>query len=193
MKYTLPKIAIACTLLATISLQSCDKVKDAVKTPDITFTGANTDFVIPKTDDTTSEQAIGSGSYKYNIDSMIKAQSGGVVSYSSIKSVKITKVVLTLNDGDDNNNFQNFKTAGAQFNTDAKPGLSLYQFAYIENNPDTKSMTLELPIIDKDKNLKDYFSSGSSVNFIYMAVGKLRHATTKELHCHIDVTYNIGF
>jgi len=190
MKYTLPKIAIACTLLATISLQSCDKVKDAVKTPDVTFTGASTDVVIPITTNTTSQASMATNSISYNIDSMIKAQTGGVVSYSSIKSVKITKMVLTLSDADAANNFANFEYAAGTFNTDATTA-GPYTVASISNNPDVTSSTLDLPITDKDKDVKQYFKS--NVVFTYAVIGKLRRATTKELHCHVDVTYTIGF
>ncbi|MCW3124105.1 MAG: hypothetical protein JWQ38_3597 [Flavipsychrobacter sp.] len=190
MRYTFPKIAVALSLLATISLQSCDKVKNAVKTPDITFTGANTDVVIPITTNTTAQGSVATGTVSYNIDSMIKAQSGGVVSYSSIKSVKINKMVLTLNDADADNNFANFQYAGATFNTDATTA-GPYTVAYIENNPNTYASSLDLNIVDKEKDLKQYFKS--NVVFTYAVIGKLRTATTKELHCHVEVTYTIGF
>ena len=193
MKYTLQKIAIACTLLATISLQSCDKVKDAVKTPDISFSGASTDVVIPATSDTLNETTMNTVEVSYNIDSMVKATSGGTVSYSSIKTVKITKMTLTLNDADASNNFGNFITAAGKFNTNANGGtLPTYTVANITNNPATNVSTLDMPLVDKDKDLKQYFGSGTVV-FKYALTGKLRHATTKELHCHVEVSYNIGF
>lgn len=187
------QITFGIAILAA-SLQSCDKVKSAIKTPDVTFTGASADIIIPATSDTTASGTIGSGSVKYNIDSMIKAQTGGVVTYKSISSVKITKVYLTLNDADANNNFGNFQVAGASFNTDAKNGaLQPYDVAYIENNPATFANTLDLPLLSKDTNLKDYFASNSTVNFAYILTGKLRHATKKDLHCHVEVTYDIAF
>ena len=132
-------------LAAALNFQSCNKLTSVVKIPDVSFTGASTDIVIPPTSDTTAQATVGQNAFAYNIDSMIKAQTRRVVGFSSIKSIKITSMTLTLTDGDASNNFANFVYAGGEFNTDAKYTGSgningyypAYWIANVKNTPDS--------------------------------------------------------
>ncbi len=187
------QISLAVVALgATLSFQSCDKIKSAVTPPDISFTGASTDVTIPPTNDTTSQAAIGVAPLAFNIDSMIKAQTGGVYSFSSIKSVKIATITLTLLDGGTANNFANFTYAGAEFNSDANNGsYDPYTIAYVENNPDSYNITLSPKVQDATQDVKKYFHA--NMTFYYLIVAKLRRPITSTLHCHVDITYTLGF
>jgi hypothetical protein len=186
------QIALYATVTAMLPFQSCNKLTDVVKVPDVNFTGASTDIVIPPTNDTTDKVTIGQASFSYNLDSMIKAQTNGAVGYSSIKSVKITSITLTLTDPSTANNFANFIYAAAAFNTDANSGgYPAYTIAYIDNNPDSYNPVLLPPIVDATQDVKKYFSSNTT--FYYTLAGKLRHPLTATLHCHVDITYDIGF
>ncbi len=187
------QMALGAIVLTTVfSLQSCDKITDVVKTPDINFTGASADIVIPPTNDTTAQGEFAETEFTYDLDSMIKSQTGGVVGYSAIKSVKITHIKLTLTDGSSTNNFANFQNAGAAFHTDANGGnYDSYEIAHIENNPDTYNTVLEPTVIDANEDVKKYFNS--KTRFTYLVFGKLRRPITTTLHCHVDITYTIAF
>jgi hypothetical protein len=186
-------------LAAILTFQSCNKLSSIVKTPDVSFTGASTDVVIPPTSDTTAQAAIGQTAFSYNIDSMIKSQTGGVVGFSSISTIKIKNITLTLTDATPTNNFANFVYAGGEFNTYApytgtgnvNGYYPAYNIAYIQNNPDSYSNTISPPVIDATQDVKKYFSSNTT--FVYLIVAKLRRPITQTLHCHIDITYDIAF
>ena len=101
-------------------------------------------------------------------------------------------MTLTLTDGDASNNFANFVYAGGEFNTDANGGnYDPYTIAYVQNNPDSYTTILSPPIVDATQDVKKYFNS--KMTFYYLVVAKLRRPVTHTLHCHIDVTYDIGF
>ena len=193
LQITIGVIAI-CSML---SLHSCDKIKDNVKIPDINYTGASADIIIPASAAGATGD-LATVAISYNIDSMISANTQSLpfkVSYSDIKSVKLTSMVLTIADSDVdvNNNFGNFSVVGATFNTDASGGsLQPYNVTYIDPNPAVYTNVLDVPLIDKDKDLKQYFGAGKLM-FTYAVTGTLRTATTHTLHVHIDVTYDLGF
>ena len=191
LQFTLGVLAISTAL----QFQSCDKIKDSVKpTDDFDFTGAGADITIPATNDTTAQGSIGQVTLNYDLDSMIKAKSKGLLSYNDIETIKITSVTLTLTDGSKDNNFANFEYAGVEFNSDiymaASPNVDPYTVAYIEHNPDNYNTTLSPPVTDSGKDVKKYF--GPKMQFDYYVVGKLRRPITTPLHGHFDITYLIS-
>jgi len=195
MKQTLHLTLGILAMSVALSFQGCDKLKSAIKTPDVNFTGASADITIPPTNDTTAQAAIGTTTFAYNLDSMIKAQTSGVVGFNSISTIKITSMTFTLLDGTSTNNFANFAYAGGEFNTGAVDshgnGYGPYTIAYVANNPDSYNLTFSPPIIDASQDLKKYFSSNTT--FVYLVVAKLRRPITTTLHCHVDITYDIAF
>lgn len=185
--YVLGFIAIS----STFTLQSCDKIKEAVPAQDINFDGASADIVIPATNDTTAQGTVGEISFYYNLDSMVKAQTGGALGYSDIKSVKISSIKLTLTDASATNNFANFSYAGAAFTSDANGGNYVpYTIINVENNPDTYNTVLNPPVIDANEDVKKFFNP--QMTFHYLLYGKLRRAITTTLHCHVEITYVIN-
>ena len=195
MKQTLHFSLSILAMSAALSFQGCDKLKNAIKTPDVHFTGASADITIPPTNDTTAQAAIGTTTFSYNIDSMIQSASGGLVAFKNISSIKITSMTFTLLDGTSTNNFANFAYAGGEFNTGAvdSHGNSYgpYTIAYVANNPDSYNLTFSPPITDASQDVKKYFTSNTT--FVYLVVAKLRRPITTTLHCHVDITYDIAF
>jgi len=183
-------ILVAAISVFLFSLQSCNAVKNAIPAQAISFTGASADIQILATSDTTAQDTVGQVSFSYNIDSMIKAQTAGVLGYSNIQSVTITNITLTLNNADSSDNFANFTYVSAEFNTNASSSNSIYDIANIQNNPDTYSDSLNLPLLNPNQDLKQYFTS--PLQFTYQIIAKLRRATTKTLNCHVAITYNIS-
>jgi len=175
-------------LVAAISLQSCDKIKDAIGAK-YDMNGASADFVIPPYSDTSAQQTLATQSFSYNADSAIKSVSGGLLSMSIVSSIKVKSITLTLSDATTASNFANFSYAGVTFNTNASSSSTLYTLADISNNPDVYSNSLTLNVPSSTQNLKSYFSN--NVTITYSAIAKLRRATTDSLHCHANITYEV--
>jgi hypothetical protein len=175
-------------IAATLGFQSCDKIKEAIPSQDVSFDGASADIIIPPVSDTTAQGSIAETSFKYNLDSLIKAQTSGALGFSNIQSIKVNSISITLNDADQANNFANFSYAGLSFNTDAS-NYDVYNLGYIANNPDAYSATLTPPVLDANQDLKKYFGANTTLRYLFVA--KLRRKTTKALHGRAQVKYTI--
>ena len=181
-KQMLPKVAIAAFLSGTLLLNSCDKVveKLAVDLPTMT---TSVDVNIPPTDNTATQQDMGSQEVHYNVDSFIKANTNGTLGINNIQSVKLKSCKVVLKDGSDaDNNFQNFEWAQASFytNSNKKP----IEMRHDEPDQAHYETTLDVP----NDELKDYIKGD---NFTYTAAGKLRKKITHEVKATVTIEYNI--
>ena len=181
--YVLGVVAVS----ATFTFQSCNKLKDAIPAQDVSFTEGG-DITISPASDTTQQLALGQISLSYNLDSMIKAQTDQKLGFSNIQSVKIASIKLTLNDATTTNNFANFSQVSAAFNSDINGDI--YTVTNIPSNPDSYSSELTPAVTDASQDIKKYFNS--QMTFNYLMSGKLRRATTTTLHCHVEITYTIS-
>jgi len=169
-------------VVAVFSLQSCTKIGTMLQY-DIPMQSGSVTITIPPTSNTAASLN-GSGSNSINIDSIIKANTAGLLGVNNITSVKLTSATMNLQNADANNNFANFQSCFASFtsNSDGSP----YQLS-ITNNPDAFASSLSLPV-DTTAELKNYITGSS---FTYTAGGQLRAATTQSLTCNITFTFNI--
>jgi hypothetical protein len=176
----LPKVAIAAFFSATVLLQSCDKVIEnaAIDLPAMTATA---EVIVPVTNNTSTQQDMGSQVVNYNVDSFIKANTNGTLGINNIKSAKLKSCKIKLNDGSNaDNNFQNFESCYASFFTNTKTT----PIKMTVNGPtqETYEMSLEVP---KD-DLAEYFKGTS---FTYNVGGKLRKAVTQEVKATVTIEY----
>ena len=184
-------LQLAFGVLAIAAVSSCNAIKDNVPAQNVDFTGASADFIIPATSDTTAQGTLATTVVSYNIDSLIRDKTSGAMSSANIRTVKISSVVLSLTDADPKNNFGNFTYAAFTFNTNAAGTQgNPYTLANIENNPAVYNANMNLPLLEADKDLKQYFS-GNNLQFTYAYIAKLRKKTDKMLHCHAEVKYDI--
>lgn len=169
--------------ITVATLQSCTKMIGNFLQYDIPLQSGSVTVTIPPTSKTTGS-ITGTGSNTINIDSVIKANTGGLLGVNNIISVKLKSVSMALQNANNANNFQNFQSCFASFssNTDATP----YQLQ-IPNNPDTYATTLSLPV-DTTAELKSYLNG---TQFTYSAGGQLRNSTTGPLTCTITFSFNI--
>lgn len=180
-KHTLlPKVAMVAVLSGTLLLNSCDKVVEnlAVDLPAMTATA---DVIVPVTNNTSSQQDIGSQVVNYNVDSFIKANTNGTLGINNIKSAKLKSCKIKLNDGSNaDNNFANFETCSASVYTNS----NTTPLKMTVNGPtqETYEMSLDVP---KD-DLSGYFKGTS---FTYTVGGKLRKPITQEVKATVTVEY----
>lgn len=183
MKTRIFTVAFALTLGLLMFTTSCDKLKDKLFQA-FTTNGVEQDFVIPIINTTTGQVDFGTIRDQFNIDSIIKAESGGAFSLNDIKKVTITEAKLILLNADADNNFQNFEEGWLNFNTNTNPTTVEIATGL---NPDVYSEQWLLPPLT-GVNLKDYLN-GSELN--YFVAGKARKVTTKALNCKLKVKFYV--
>ena len=177
------KIALAMTTMTIALLAlSCSKIGNLL-TFNLSMQTESFDVSIPITTDT-GTMSVGPVGSTFNVDSFIRANTAGELGESNIKSVKLSSVVLTLNNANAANNFQNFEYVDLAFssNTNSAP----YTIS-IANNPDSYSSTLSLPI-DSTVDLSTYLGN----QFSYSVTGRLRKPTTQALDCTVTVTFSLS-
>ncbi len=177
---TIAIIAIAVFGIAT--LQSCNKLGKLLNF-NLGMQTESVNVTIPVTTGVNGVVTVGPATNYYNVDSFIKAQTGGQLGSSNISSVKLASVVFTLNNANTFNNFQNFESCSASFYSDANN--TPYKVS-INNNPDSYSNSLSLPV-DTTMEFKSYIGT----NFYYIFNCKLRRPTTIPLDCTVTFAFNV--
>jgi hypothetical protein len=175
------KIALAITTMSImLTALACSKIANLL-TFNLSMQTESFNITIPVTTDTGSMSV--SATTSYNVDSFIKASTAGQLGASNIKSVKLSSVVLTLNNANAGNNFQNFSAVDLAFSSNANSNPYTISVA---SNPDNYSSALSIPI-DSTVDLSTYLGN----EFSYSVSGKLRKATTQELNCAVTVTFSL--
>lgn len=174
--------AIALTGLMTFTT-SCDKLKDKLF-ESFSANGGSVDFTIPVISDTGVKKDMGSESYNLNIDSIIKAQTGGAFSLNDIDAVEMEECILKINNPDADNNIQNFEEGWITFSTNSNPASMTVATGLV---PDVYATEFAFPPVS-GANLKSYLT-GNVLTYAYQA--KMRKATTKELDATLKVKLRI--
>jgi hypothetical protein len=174
--------------LTGIMYSSCSKIAALIRAQAISFTATDLSFNVPVITSTTANTSIGSGTFTYNIDSLIRAQTVNQFGLANIDTVTLTSCTLTIQNPDADNNFANFESASGSFSTSADANVA--NMGSITNNPDTYAATLSVPV-NSGVNLKSYVSPSGLTSFSYSVMGQARRATTKPLTVTMHVTYNI--
>ena len=189
MKKTLKKPGVSLALIMLVILYgSCDKLKDKLFDA---FTTGMTDvsLTIPVVSSTTGEGKIETLPIFVNVDSIIKANTGGIFSLNSVSKITVESADLTINNPDAGNNLANFESGLLLFNT-LNPQTNDW------NTPmgvgpgditDNYATSLSFALIP-DVNLKEHLR-GTKV--IYFYGYKARRVTTKSLSCTIRMKLKI--
>lgn len=183
MKIKVLSVAAALTAGLMFTTSSCDKLKDALFQAFYTQ-GVSQTFDIPIINTTNTETTFGTLVDKFNIDSIIKAETNDAFSLNDIKKITITEAKVTLLNADVDNNFANFESGMLTFSTNSNPTPLTVATG---PNPDVYSETFMLPPIP-DTNLKSYLA-GSELT--YVISGKARRVTNKVLNARLDVKFYI--
>jgi len=123
-------------------------------------------------------------SQPFNLDSTVKANTGGVFGANDVTSVKVKQIVFNLSDADSLNNLSNFESVRVTFASDVKPDtVTVASIVFPETYASTTTYT---PV--NSPELKPYLT-GSML--YYTIFGKIRRVTTKPLHLSIKVTLRV--
>jgi hypothetical protein len=166
------------SVVVTIAFSSCEKIKEKLFEA-FTAKGADVQFTIPVIA-TTNEVTIGTSSVNFNVDSTIKANTGGAFGVGILDQVNPEEVTLSLLNADQLNNLANFESFKVQVTTSNNSNPIVIASM---SNPDTFGTTVNLTV-DNTKQLLDLLKA-SSVR--YDVIGKARRITTKQLNAQLVV------
>ena len=110
----------------------------------------------------------------FNLDSIIRANSGGVFGINDVKSVKLKSIAINVPDADNNNRLGNFErtTVTLSSNTNSNPvNLATINF------PDTATNSITVSPTNPPELLN--YLKGSQIS--YQSTGKARRSTSKPL------------
>jgi hypothetical protein len=168
----------ALSVVSAVAFSSCEKIKEKLF-ESFTAKGADVQFTIPVIA-TTNEATIGTSNVNFNVDSTIKANTGGVFGVDILKQVNPEEVTLSLLDPNQLNNLANFESLKVQVSTSSNSNpIVIASMA----NPDTYAATVNLTV-DNSKQLIDVLKS-SSVR--YEVIGKARRITTQPIRAQLIV------
>lgn len=176
MKKNLVSICIISLLIVGVS---CKKIAAAIfggfdTTVDLQVTVPVIPVVAP------FEVSLGQYSYKFNLDSVVRAKTGGIYNANDVKSIKIKKLDVAITNADALNNISNFQSVRVtiQSNTNTTPA-ELFSVTF----PDTYATSFSTP--GNDVELLSYLK-GSDIT--YNLFGKNRRVTTKPLTITFSIT-----
>lgn len=162
---------------ASVSIISCEKIEKALFKPfesPLSF-----EVTIPVISNTTSEVGMGQTNVRYNLDSVIRKNTGDVFGADMVGAMYINQVGIEFLDGDGANSLANFDYVKLSVSAGNPPAV-FGPFAIPAGTTFSKSFT-----VDNSPNIKPYFS-GSTVTFSMS--GKANKATVKELRARISAT-----
>lgn len=179
MKKLFISLFIACVLLLQIS--SCKKIIAAV------FGG--TDVNVPQVQVTvptviavtSNEISLGSFSFYFNLDSVVKANTAGVFGANAVNSIKIKQISINITNADQLNNLANFKNARItlQSNTNNNPA-EIFSSTFADTYASTYTYT--------PTNSPELISYLKGTNISYNVYGTIRRITNKPLTMVIAIT-----
>lgn len=177
-------ISILTVMVFVLASASCKKIiRNLFKgidadVPKFTVTIPAVPFALPV------EVPLGTYSQPFNLDSTVRANTGGVYGSGDVSSVKIKQIVFNLPNADSMNNVANFESARFTFSSDVRTNtVTVASITF----PDTYASTFTYTPVNSPE-LKPYLN-GSKL--YYNVFGKLRRATTKELPLSILVTLRV--
>ena len=173
-----------------VLISSCSKIA-SVLSKTLTFTTPAQTFTIPPVSDSAVVAAsffpapTVTGSFSYNLDSFIKANTGGVLGVNNIGSVRINNCTFNCTNAIPTANFQDFQTVTFSFtSTSNSSPLNL-----TVNQPDVFSSSMILTPSDTSTEMKSYLSGSS---FTYGLSGQMRHGVSDSMKCNVTFTFTIN-
>jgi hypothetical protein len=120
----------------------------------------------------------------YDLDSTIKANTGGIYGAGDVTSITVKSIVINLQNGDQLNNFANFENLKVELSSNSNTTPVTIATAAI---PDVTAMTLSMDVSASPDILS--YLKGDQIN--YNISGKVRRATYHELDGLATITVTI--
>lgn len=182
-KVVLSAAVLACGLI----FNGCNKVANKLA-QSIGWDGVDITIDVPPTTAVGSYATVGTGTFVYNFDSLIKAKTSNALGMSNIDEFKFTSCVLTILNPSSTNSFGDFSAAKASFSTNYNTTTAL--LGEITSNPDVMSSSLTIPV-NTTTNMRPYLPSSGLVTINYDLSGNMRRVRTTTTKVNVHITYNI--
>ena len=171
-----------CVAILFITVLSCKQVRKKllpsinVNIPPINLSIPPLSFIPDK------EVPAGALRTPINMDSTVRAKTGGTFGADAVTDVKVKKIVLKLLNADNNNNFSNFESGRIRIYSDTSE-VDIANINFPENFTDSLSITPENP-----PDISDYLRGRQ---IAYNLFWKNRRKTTKFLKLDVKITLGI--
>lgn len=178
MKKQLTFIIIAAVFMCT---SSCKKIVSAFyKGDDFTLPKVTLTIPIIPVADSTKEYSAGNFVTQFNVDSMVRANSGGVFGINAVEYIRVNRVVISVRNADAANNLSAIKSFRVTISSDAKGSAANMLVMNIPADAGS-SYTDETdgPNIVSYMHSSEFYSTG---------YGTVRRPTTKALTVDMVIT-----
>lgn len=179
-------IPVFVAALAVAGFGGCKKVIDAIfpgieaDVPAITVTiPALQPF--PGAPVPQGELRVGSYTQHFNLDSLVKAKTGGAFGAGDVTSVQLKQINFTVGNSDQQNNLSNFKSVRFTFSSSSRQDVADIGTINFPDSTITSYSWMPTNVPD----LRPYLS-GSELN--YNVYGQLRRYTTRALNLTMNIT-----
>lgn len=172
-------VGIFAALIIFTACSSCKKIAKAfggsdIAAPQYQVTIPIVPFVLP------TEISLGSYSFSFNLDSVVRANTSGAFGAKDVNSIKIKQVSINILNADQLNNLANFSSARVTLYSNAN-NTPVELFAI--NFADTYAASYNYTTTNSPELLS--YLKGSVLT--YTLYGKMRRVTTKPLSMTLDV------
>ena len=162
---------------ATLWFSSCDKIEDALFKP--FESPLNFEVTIPVITNTSSEVNMGQTIVRYNLDSIIKKNTGDVFGADVVGSMYINQIGIQLLDNNASNHLGNFDYVKLAVSSGGTPAV------FGPFNIPAGAAASAAFTTSNSPNIKPFFSGS---NVIFAMNGKANKATTQPLRARISAT-----
>lgn len=178
MKKQLTLIMIAAVIVFT---SSCKKIVSAFyKGDDFTLPAYTLNIPVIPIADSTKEYSSGSFTTEFNVDSAVRARSGGVFGINAVEYIRINRVVLTARNADAVNNLSAIKSIRVAITSDSKSSpVNMMVVNIPANAGNSYTDDTDGPNIVDYLHGREFYSTG---------YGTVRRPTTKTLTVDMVVT-----
>ena len=185
MKTILRSSLLLTIIIAGLTMQSCDKLKDKFF-PGFEIQPSDLQISIPVIASTTSQSAIASFTTYFNMDSIIKAETLNAFTINNVKSITVQELNLSFTNSDNANNFGNFEELSVSFHSNANTTATIIANAPVIQDAIQNDLALS-PLATN--NIRGYMN-GSQLT--YTITGKARRPTTKPLTCMMHLRFKMN-
>lgn len=175
-------------LSSAATFSACDTLKDKLFKAFSTG-GGDIEFTVPIITSTGRVDTVAQEVFYLNIDSVIKAETGGAFTLDIIDKVSVESAEVVINNPDADNNIANFDFGTLIFSTYNNATSDWNQAMIVASGdiPDAYAERFNL-IVRDDVNLKDYLRS-TKITYAYAA--RARRVTTKPIDGVVKVRLHI--
>lgn len=169
-------------LLLLLSIASCKKIVSAFfKGEDFTLSKISVTIPVIPFADSTQEFEAGSFTTHFNVDSAIRAHTGGTFGIGVVEYIKVKQVMVVAHNADAENNLSALKSIRLTISSDSKNTASnMLSINFPASVTDSYTSTPS-----GSPNIVDYMHGTSFTNNAY---GAVRKATTKSLRIDLMIT-----